>query len=515
MQKLAADAAVEPDAAGDILDVGAQSLAQIGDLVDEGDLSGEKGVGRVFDQSGGDDVGEQHRRLDQIERPVELAQHDPRHPVGAHEIGNRRALAQKLRVGGDLDPALGPVAAQDRRNLVPGADRHGRLGHHHCRAAQRPADRLGRGKHIRQIGMPVAASRRLPTAMNTASAPTTAAARSFVNKSRPAATLAATSAASPRLVKSASRRAASPRSSPHPGRRSSPTARMSQSVLVTGGAGYIGSHSCKVLARAGYQPVVFDNLSRGHREAVRWGPLVEGDLADRNRLAMALETHQVAAVMHFAAYAYASESVADPAMYYRNNLGGSLSVIEAMRETGVDKIVSSSTCATYGIPAGGPIRESVPQLPVNPYGEIKLAIERALHWYGEAYGLRSVSLRYFNAAVADSEGEIGELHGPETHLVPLMLQTALKQRLHVDIYGTDYPTADGTAVRDYIRVEDLAEARLRTLEHLCPGARARRAVSERGRVIRYARSFRRPNRSLGGRSPGARSPGGRATLRCS
>jgi UDP-glucose-4-epimerase GalE len=223
------------------------------------------------------------------------------------------------------------------------------------------------------------------------------------------------------------------------------------------------------LARAGYQPVVFDNLSRGHREAVRWGPLIEGDLADRNRLVMALETHQVATVMHFAACAYVGESMTDPAMYYRNNLGGSLSLIEAMRETGVDKIVFSSTCATYGIPAGGTIRESMPQLPVNPYGETKLAIERALHWYGEAYGLRSVSLRYFNAAGADSEGEIGELHEPETHLVPLVLQTALKQRPHVDIYGTDYPTSDGTAVRDYIHVEDLAQAHLCALEHLCAG----------------------------------------------
>jgi len=244
---------------------------------------------------------------------------------------------------------------------------------------------------------------------------------------------------------------------------------MSQSVLVTGGAGYIGSHACKVLARAGYQPVVFDNLSRGHREAVRWGPLIEGDLADRNRLIMTLETHRVTAVMHFAAYAYVGESVADPAMYYRNNLGGSLSLIEAMRETGVDKIVFSSTCATYGIPAGSPIRETAPQLPVNPYGETKLAIERALHWYGEAYGLRSVSLRYFNAAGADPEGEIGELHEPETHLIPLVVQTALEQRAYVDIYGTDYPTADGTAIRDYIHVEDLAEAHLRALEHLYAG----------------------------------------------
>ena len=156
-------------------------------------------------------------------------------------------------------------------------------------------------------------------------------------------------------------------------------------------------------------------------------------------------------------------------MYYRNNLGGSLALVEAMRETGVNKIVFSSTCATYGTPADSPIHESAPQLPVNPYGETKLAIERALHWYGEAYDLRSVSLRYFNAAGADPEGEIGELHEPETHLVPLVLQTALKQRPHIDIYGTDYPTADGTAIRDYIHVEDLAEAHLRALEHLCAG----------------------------------------------
>jgi UDP-arabinose 4-epimerase len=244
---------------------------------------------------------------------------------------------------------------------------------------------------------------------------------------------------------------------------------MSQSVLVTGGAGYIGSHACKALARAGYRPVVFDNISRGHREAVNWGPLVEGELADRARVAAALETHGVSAVMHFAAYAFVGESVADPAMYYRNNLGGTLSLLEAMRETGIDKIVFSSTCATYGIPESVPISETAPQLPVNPYGETKLAIERALHWYGQAYGLRSVSLRYFNAAGADPDGEIGELHEPETHLVPLALQAALGQRSQLDIYGTDYPTPDGTAIRDYIHVQDLAEAHLRALEHLGVG----------------------------------------------
>jgi UDP-arabinose 4-epimerase len=244
---------------------------------------------------------------------------------------------------------------------------------------------------------------------------------------------------------------------------------MSETVLVTGGAGYIGSHACKALALAGYEPVVYDNLSRGHREAVRWGPLVEGDVADRGSVAAALKKHHALAVMHFAAFAYVGESVTDPAVYYRNNLVGTLSLLDAMVETGVDKIVFSSTCATYGNPAEVPMRESTPQLPVNPYGDTKLAIERALHWYGEAYGLRSASLRYFNAAGADPGGEIGELHDPETHLIPLILQAALGQRPHIDIYGTDYPTPDGTAIRDYIHVQDLADAHLRALEHLAAG----------------------------------------------
>jgi UDP-arabinose 4-epimerase len=244
---------------------------------------------------------------------------------------------------------------------------------------------------------------------------------------------------------------------------------MSNTVLVTGGAGYIGSHACKALALAGYRPVVFDNLSRGHREAVRWGPLVEGDTTDRVKVAAALEAHHAFAVMHFAAFAYVGESVTDPALYYRNNLAGTLSLLDAMVDAGVDKIVFSSTCATYGNPPKVPMRETTPQLPVNPYGETKLAIERALHWYDQAYGLRSVSLRYFNAAGADPEGEIGELHDPETHLIPLILQTALGQRPHIDIYGTDYPTPDGTAIRDYIHVQDLAEAHLRALEHLAAG----------------------------------------------
>ncbi len=244
---------------------------------------------------------------------------------------------------------------------------------------------------------------------------------------------------------------------------------MSQAILVTGGAGYVGSHACKVLARAGYRPVVFDNLSRGRREAVRWGPLVEGELADMARLSAALAEHRVSAVMHFAAYAYVGESVADPALYYRNNLGGTLSLLEAMRDAGVGEIVFSSTCATYGTPDAVPIREEAPQRPINPYGETKLAIERALHWYGQAYGVRSAALRYFNAAGADPEGEIGECHEPETHLVPLVLQAALGRRPQIDIFGTDYPTPDGTAIRDYVHVQDLGVAHLRALERLRGG----------------------------------------------
>jgi UDP-arabinose 4-epimerase len=241
---------------------------------------------------------------------------------------------------------------------------------------------------------------------------------------------------------------------------------MRQSILVTGGAGYIGSHACKALARAGYLPVVFDNLSLGHREAVRWGPFVEGDLADRSCLCAALTEHRVVAVMHFAAYADVGQSVADPALYYRNNLVGTLSLLDAMREAGVAEIVFSSTCAIYGTPEAVPIGETAPQYPVNPYGETKLAIERALRWYGGAYGIRSASLRYFNAAGADLGGELGEAHAPETHLIPLVLKAALGQRPHIEIYGTDYPTPDGTAIRDYVHVDDLAIAHLQALEHL-------------------------------------------------
>jgi UDP-arabinose 4-epimerase len=244
---------------------------------------------------------------------------------------------------------------------------------------------------------------------------------------------------------------------------------MTKTILVTGGAGYIGSHACKALARAGYEPIAYDNLGRGHREAVRWGPLVEGELADRGLLAATLRRFDVAAVMHFAAFAYVGESVQKPELYFRNNVASSVALFEAMIDAGVRHIVFSSTCATYGVPEGTPISEDAAQRPVNPYGESKLMIERMLHWLGAAHGIRHVALRYFNAAGADPEGEIGEEHEPETHLIPLILLTALGRRGAIDIFGTDYPTPDGTAVRDYIHVQDLAEAHVNALAHLAGG----------------------------------------------
>lgn len=244
---------------------------------------------------------------------------------------------------------------------------------------------------------------------------------------------------------------------------------MSKSILVTGGAGYVGSHACKALASAGYTPVVYDNLSRGFRDAVRWGRLVTGDLHDRPRLTAAIREHNISGVMHFAAFAYVGESVTEPEIYYRNNVEGTLALLAVMRQEGVRSIVFSSTCAVYGTPADVPIRETTPLAPVNPYGETKRAIEGALHWYGGAGRLGSVSLRYFNAAGADPQGEIGENHEPETHLIPLCIRAALGQAGPIQIFGTDYPTRDGTAVRDYIHVGDLADAHIRALEYLHAG----------------------------------------------
>ena len=244
---------------------------------------------------------------------------------------------------------------------------------------------------------------------------------------------------------------------------------MGKSILVTGGAGYIGAHACKALAKAGYEPVAYDNLIYGHREAVRWGPFVEGDIGDRAKVAETIRRHGIGAVMHFAAFAYVGESVEQPEKYFQNNVVNTLAMLEAMRATAVKQIVFSSTCATYGLPEQMPIREDTPQRPVNPYGETKLMIERALYWYGVAHGLRSVALRYFNAAGADPDGVIGEDHEPETHLIPLILDTAAGRRAHIGVFGTDYPTPDGSAIRDYIHVQDLADAHVRALRYLDDG----------------------------------------------
>ncbi len=240
-------------------------------------------------------------------------------------------------------------------------------------------------------------------------------------------------------------------------------------VLVTGGAGYIGSHACKALARAGYVPVTYDSLVYGHAASVRWGPFVEGDLADRDRLLATMREHSVGAVMHFAAFAYVGESVTKPDVYFRNNVVNAVNLLDATLAAGVKRIVFSSTCATYGTPERVPISEDMPQRPINPYGETKLMVERMLHWYGNAYGLKSCCLRYFNAAGADPDCEIGEDHDPETHLIPLVLDAALGRRPRVEIYGSDYATPDGTAIRDYIHVQDLAEAHVRAVQYLRDG----------------------------------------------
>ena len=237
-------------------------------------------------------------------------------------------------------------------------------------------------------------------------------------------------------------------------------------VLVTGGAGYIGSHTAKALAKSGHEPITVDNLSSGHRWAVKWGRFVEGDLGNTQLLPALLRDERIEAVMHFAASLLVGESIREPRKYFWNNVVNTLRLLDAMLEVGVKRIVFSSSAATYGDPQKVPIPEDHPTRPVNPYGETKLMMERALQWYGNAYGLGWVALRYFNAAGADPEGELGEEHDPETHLTPLVVKAALGRLPYVEIYGTDYPTPDGTAIRDYIHVTDLAEAHVLALEYL-------------------------------------------------
>ncbi len=239
-------------------------------------------------------------------------------------------------------------------------------------------------------------------------------------------------------------------------------------VLVTGGAGYIGSHTAKALHQRGLTPVVYDNLVYGHRSAVQWGPLVEGDIRDRAKLLDTLRRYDISAVLHLAAFAYVGESMKSPAVYFDNNVTGSLSLLDAMLEVGVRHVVFSSSCATYGIPDHTPINEDTPQSPINPYGETKLMIERALRWYGGAYDLSWAALRYFNAAGADPEGQLGEQHEPETHLIPLVLRAAL-HGIPFDVFGDDYPTHDGTCMRDFVHVTDLADAHVLALEYLMNG----------------------------------------------
>lgn len=239
-------------------------------------------------------------------------------------------------------------------------------------------------------------------------------------------------------------------------------------ILIAGGAGYIGSHANKVLHNSGYESVVYDNLRTGNIEAVKWGQFIEGDLGDISNLALVFENYPIEAVIHFAASAYVGESVIDPEAYYINNVANTLNLLKCMRDYDCKKIIFSSTCATYGNPQEVPIDELHPQVPINPYGQSKLMIERILSDYSKAYDLKYVSLRYFNAAGADPDLDLGECHDPEPHLLPLILE-AVKQNTAINIFGTDYDTHDGTAVRDYIHVTDLAEAHLAALKYLLDG----------------------------------------------
>lgn len=244
---------------------------------------------------------------------------------------------------------------------------------------------------------------------------------------------------------------------------------MSETILVTGGAGYIGAHCCKALAAAGHVPVTVDSLVYGHRDAVRWGPFEHGSIADRTFLDAVIARHRPTAAIHFAAFAYVGESVEDPGKYYSNNFAAALTLLEALRDASIDKLVFSSTCATYGIPDSVPIREDAAQRPINPYGRTKLMVETMLEDFDRAYGLKAIALRYFNAAGADPDGEIGERHDPETHLIPLALDAVAGIGAPLTVNGDDYATPDGTCVRDYIHVTDLAVAHVLALDRLIEG----------------------------------------------
>lgn len=243
-------------------------------------------------------------------------------------------------------------------------------------------------------------------------------------------------------------------------------------ILIVGGAGYIGSHLNKEINKRGYETVIFDNLSYGHEDFVKWGNFFKGDLGNIEDIRLVFRKYSIEAVMHFAAFTYVGESVEDPQKYYMNNVKNTLNLLQVMLEEGVKHFVFSSTCATYGNPVEIPITENHPQNPINPYGRGKLIVEHVLKDYNDAYGLKYVSLRYFNAAGADVDSEIGELHDPETHLIPLILDAAAGKREDIKIFGTDYDTPDGTCIRDYIHVTDLADAHILALEHLQNGGKS-------------------------------------------
>ncbi len=244
---------------------------------------------------------------------------------------------------------------------------------------------------------------------------------------------------------------------------------MSHSVLVVGGAGYIGSHTCKALKQAGFVPVVVDNLSEGHEWAVKFGPLERGDAGDTEFMTATIRKHQPVGVIHFAANAYVGESVSNPRKYIQNNVVAMHNLLSVCIDENVNNVIFSSSCATYGVPTQVPLDEEHTQLPISPYGDSKLIGEKMLHWYSNAHPLRYVALRYFNASGADAEGEVGEVHDPETHLIPLVLQAAMGTRPAINVFGTDYPTPDGTCQRDYIHVTDLGTAHVAALKYLIAG----------------------------------------------
>ena len=244
---------------------------------------------------------------------------------------------------------------------------------------------------------------------------------------------------------------------------------MTLAVMVAGGAGFIGAQTCKALHEAGYLPVTLDNLSTGYAPAVKWGPLIQTDLRDHDAILKAIETYGIKSAIHFAAFSLVGESTSNPAKYYENNVGAATAFVSSLVQGGVESVVFSSTAAAYGLPQSSPISEDHPLLPINPYGGSKVAFEQALHWMSKAHPLRYTTLRYFNAAGADLDGEIGESHVPETHLIPLICQAALGTGKPLTVYGTDYDTKDGTAIRDYIHVVDLANAHVAAIKRLNAG----------------------------------------------